>query len=87
MGRGISTFDLLGDIPAAQRTLMRIFLRRVSANEAELLQEIAELPEPKRLTLDEMRAALHDLLQQSWIRIENQDGQTIYTVQQQSTKR
>ena len=87
MGRGLSTFDLLGDLPAAQRTLMRLFLRRVTMSEAELTLEVAELPEEKRLRGEEIREALVALVLQGWIKMEEKNGQAVYTVQQQSTKR
>lgn len=86
MGKGLSTFDLLGDLPAAQRTLMRLFLRRVRMNEAELNLEMAELPEEKRLNTEQTREALAALLQLGWIKLEQQNGQRIYSVLQQSTK-
>ena len=87
MGRGLSTFDLLGDLPAAQRTLMRLFLRRVTMSEADLTLEVAELPEEKRLRGEEIREALVALVLQGWIKMEEKNGQAVYTVQQQSTKR
>lgn len=86
MGKGLSTFDLLGDLPATQRTLMRLFLRRVRMNEAELDSEMAELPEEKRLNAEQTREALAALLQLGWIKLEQQNGQAIYSVLQQSTK-
>lgn len=84
MGRGMSTFDLLGDLPSGQRTLMRIFLRRVQMSLSELDADVAELPVEKRLTSDELRATLVILLEQGWLRQEEQNGQTVYTVQQAS---
>jgi hypothetical protein len=83
---GVSTFDLLGDMPSAQRTLMRLFLRRVQMNMAELESAMAELPEDRRLSRDDLREALSALLEKSWIRKVEQNGETHYTVQQQSTK-
>ena len=87
MGRGLSAFDLLGDLPAAQRTLMRLFLRRVTMSAAELNMEVAELPEEKRLRGEDIREALAALVMQGWIKMEEKNGQAVYTVQQQSTKR
>jgi hypothetical protein len=80
----MSTFDLLGDLPSGQRTLMRIFLRRVQMSLSELDAAVAELPVEKRLTSDELRATLVILLEQGWLRQEEQNGQTVYTVQQAS---
>lgn len=45
---GVSTFDLLGDMPSAQRTLMRLFLRRIEMNLTKLEAAVAELPEEAR---------------------------------------
>ncbi len=88
MGRpGISTFDLLGDLPGGQRTLMRLFLRRVQMTAPELDAALAGLPEEKRLTREEFRLALAALLDQGWINKQERDGQVIYTVQQQSAGR
>lgn len=84
---GVSTFDLLGDLPSGQRTLMRLFLRRVQMTASELEAALAELPEEKRLSREESRAALEALLDQGWVRKTEQNGQVTYSVQQQSTSR
>ncbi len=81
---GVSTFDLLGDLPSSQRTLMRLFLRRVQMSAAELDAAVANLPPEKHLTDDEFRATLKILLTQGWIRRFERDGQVIYVVQQLS---
>ena len=83
---GVSTFDLLGDMPSAQRTLMRLFLRRIEMNMAELEAAVAELPEERRLSREEIHDTLAILLEKGWIRKVEQDGKTRYTVQQQSSK-
>lgn len=83
---GVSTFDLLGDMPSAQRTLMRLFLRRVQMDEAELEAAVTELPEERRLSRDEIHDSLAVLLEKGWVRKVEQEGKTLYTVQQQSSK-
>jgi len=87
MGRGLSTFDLLGDLPAAQRTLMRLFLKRIRMSADELDAAVAELPEEKRMTVEEFREALAALLNQGWIKQGEQNGRVTYTIQQLSTSR
>jgi hypothetical protein len=84
---GVSTFDLLGDMPSAQRTLMRLFLRRIQMNEAELESAVAELPEEKRLAKEQIQEALMPLLNQGWVKKLERNDETIYTVQQQPTKK
>jgi hypothetical protein len=83
---GVSTFDLLGDMPSAQRTLMRLFLRRIQMSAAELESAVAELPEEKRLAKEQIQEALTPLLNQGWVKKLERNGETIYTVQQQPTK-
>ena len=83
---GVSTFDLLGDMPSAQRTLMRLFLRRIEMNLTELEAAVAELPEERRLSRDEIHESLAVLLEKGWVRKVEQDGRERYTVQQQSSK-
>jgi len=81
----MSTFDLLGDLPASQRTLMRLFLRRVQLSASDLDTAIAELPPEKRLTPDDLQATVAQLLAQGWLRQQERDGQIVYTVQQSNT--
>jgi hypothetical protein len=84
---GLSTFDLLGDIPASQRTLMRLFLRRIEMSAAELEQAVAELPEEKRMKGEELEEALAVLLNQGWLVHLEQNGQKVYSVKQQGSSR
>ena len=83
---GVSTFDLLGDMPSAQRTLMRLFLRRIEMNLTELEAAVAELPEERRLSREVIHDTLAVLLEKGWIRKVEQDGKERYTVQQLSSK-
>ncbi|RJP53727.1 MAG: hypothetical protein C4583_04140 [Anaerolineaceae bacterium] len=73
-------------MPASQRTLMRLFLRRVEMDLTELEAAVAELPEERRLSRDEIHDTLTILLEKGWVRKVEQDGGERYTVQQQSSK-
>ena len=83
---GVSTFDLLGDMPSAQRTLMRLFLRHIEMRVVDLESKVAELPEEKRLTKAQIEDALAFLIKQGWVRKIERNGNELYTVQQQSSK-
>lgn len=65
---------------------MRLFLRRVQMDEAELDAAVAELPEERRLSKKDLSEALSILLERGWVRKIEQNEKTIYTVQQQSSK-
>jgi predicted transcriptional regulator of viral defense system len=82
MGSGLSSFDLLGDIPASQRTLMRLFLRRVRLTAEELDVAVTELPEEKRLTPDALRESMVALTERGWVKRAEENGQVVYSVQQ-----
>ena len=79
---GVSTFDLLGDLPSAQRTLMRLFLRHIQMSAAEMESAAAELPEEKRLDQEELAKTLSSLIEQGWVKKLERNGETVYTVQQ-----
>jgi hypothetical protein len=67
MPDGLSTFDLLGDMPSNERALLRIFLRRVEMDEAQIAAAVAELPAEKRLTPEQMRDTLKALIEKGSI--------------------
>lgn len=83
---GVSTFDLLGDMPSAQRTLMRLFLRHITMSMTDLAARVGELPEEKRLSKEQIEDALAFLIKQGWVRKMEQNGTELYTVQQQPSK-
>lgn len=83
---GVSTFDLLGDMPSSQRTLMRLFLRHIKMTLTDLETRVGELPEEKRLSKEQIEDALAFLLKQGWVRKMEQNGTELYTVQQQPSK-
>ena len=77
---GVSTFDLLGDMPSAQRTLMRLFLRHITMSMTDLASRVGELPEEKRLSKEQIEDALAFLLKQGWVRKMEQNGTLLKTV-------
>ncbi len=83
-GSGVSTFDLLGDIPPEQRTLMRLFMRRIKLTAAELTQAVAELPLEKQLTAQQIKDTLARLIESSWVARVEENGQEVFTIHQQS---
>ena len=82
---GLSSFDLLGNVPPTHKTVMKIFLRRIVLSPAELDTVVAELPEEKRLTREQLDEALNALLELKWLKKAEKDGQMVYTVQQITT--
>lgn len=80
---GMSTFDLLGDLSSAQRTLTRLFLRHVKLTEITLYAAIDELPENKRLSREETQSSLKKMIEQGWITEIKMDGEVGYTINQQ----
>jgi len=79
---GVSTFDLLGDIPPEQRILMRLFMRRIRMTMAEMSQAMTELPPEKSLTPQQLKDTLTMLVESGWIRRIEEQGQEIFTIQQ-----
>ena len=85
MGRtGVSTFDLLGDMPPEHRTLMRLFLRRIKMTAAEMTQAVAELPAEKQLTGEQLKASLAGLIESGWIERSEDNGTEVFAIKQQS---
>lgn len=82
---GLSSFDLLGDIPTSHKTLMKIFLRRVQLSAAELDTVVSELPPEKSISKDELASAVSALLEQGWLKKNEQDGKITYSIKQIST--
>jgi len=82
LGMGVSSFDLLGDMPSTQRALMRIFLRQVRLSAADLDKAVANLPPEKQMTPEQAREALAALIERGWLKETNENGQVIYSVNQ-----
>ena len=79
---GVSSFDLLGDMPSGQRALMRLFLRQVRMTATQLTAAVATLPPEKQLTPDQQQEALAALMERSWIKRTEENNQVVYSVQQ-----
>lgn len=79
---GLSSFDLLGNVPPTHKTVMKIFLRRIQVSMMELEAAVTELPEEKRMTKEQLSEALTSLLALGWIKQVEKNGQMVYTVQQ-----
>ena len=75
---GMSSLDLLGDIPRGERVLLKIFLRNSTLSKEEFTQLAEKLPEKKDLSPKDIDAALIALLKRGWIR---EDGEN-YTLLQ-----
>ena len=82
---GLSSFDLLGNVPPTHKTVMKIFLRRIILSPEELVAAVAELPEEKRMTKEQLDEAVQSLLGLGWLKQIEKNGQMIYTVQQITT--
>ncbi len=76
---GMSSLDLLGDIPRGERVLLKIFLRNPVLSKEEYTQIIEELPEKKNLSVEEISEALTGLLKRGWI----EEFEKGYTLRQQ----
>lgn len=82
---GLSSFDLLGDIPPSHKTLMKLFLRRVQLSAADLETAVAQLPPEKAISQEDLRTAVAALLQQGWLKKSDQNGTIIYSIKQITT--
>ena len=82
---GLSSFDLLGNVPPTHKTVMKIFLRRIILSPEELVAAVAELPEEKRMTKEQLDEAIQALLGLGWLKQIEKNGQMVYTVQQITT--
>ena len=82
---GLSSFDLLGNVPPTHKTVMKIFLRRIILSPDELVAAVAELPEEKRMTKEQLDEAVEALLGLGWLKQIEKNGQMVYTVQQITT--
>ena len=79
---GVSSLDLLGDIPRGERILLKIFLRNVCVRKKEFIQLAENLTEKKGLSSKDIDEALKGLLKRGWL---TEDGE-IYTLLQQKRR-
>jgi hypothetical protein len=63
---GLAAVDLL-ELPAALYRIMRLMLRHVEMDFAQLWDMVEKLPEAERLTRAEVEEALHSLIEQRWL--------------------
>ncbi len=76
---GMSSLDLLGDIPRGERILLKIFLRNPILTRAEFVEQVANLHERKKLSEKEIEEALLGLKERGWV---DEDDEN-YTLKQQ----
>jgi predicted transcriptional regulator len=78
----MNTFDLLGDMPSEQRTIMRLFLRNIEMSLGELQKAIEALPEEKRMDQETIERTLENLIQKKWVERIEDNGEIVYSVVQ-----
>jgi hypothetical protein len=76
---GLNLFDLTGATPA-QRTVIRILLRRINLTHRDLMADVQSLPEGSRLSEAEIVEALEALIQQKWLWKDGEGADTTYSV-------
>ena len=76
---GITALDLAG-LPPALRKIMRLMLRELQLDHAQLSAAMAALPDAEKLQDKELREALEVLTQQAWLIRIGQDEKAIYKV-------
>lgn len=76
---GLAALDLL-ELPAALYRIMRLMLRHVEMDFAQLWKVIEALPEAERLTRAEVEEALRSLIEQRWLTRTDGTDQTTYKV-------
>ena len=84
---GMSSLDLLGDIPRGERVLLKIFLRNTTLSKEEFAQLAKTLPEKKNLSPQEIDEALIGLLKRGWIREDGENYTLLQRKRQGSQKR
>ena len=76
---GISVLDL-ADLPPALRKIMRLMLRQLQMNYAQLAEAIDQLPEGERLTRTSLDEALKKLSEQAWLIQIGEGERAVYKV-------
>lgn len=76
---GISALDL-ATLPPGLRRIMRLMLREVEMSYPDLCAAMAEVPEPDRLSQQELDEALATLSQQQWLIRRGEDELVTYKV-------
>ena len=76
---GMSSLDLLGDIPQGERILLKVFLRNISVRKKDFKQLTENLAEKKGLSSQDIDDALRGLLKRGWL---VEDGEDYILLQQ-----
>ncbi len=76
---GLSTLDMLGSSPAVNR-VVRIMLKKPRMSYQELLDEVSQLPQEKRVTPEMLDEALKEMIGNGWLEKTGDGPQAIYTV-------
>jgi predicted transcriptional regulator len=76
---GITALDL-ADLPPALRKIMKLMLRRLQMDYAQLCQVMDDMPENERLTYSELDEALNKLAEQAWLIRIGEGERAIYKV-------
>ena len=76
---GITILDL-ADLPPALRKIMRLMLRQLQMNYAQLCEAIDQMPEGERLTRVQLDEALKILAEQAWLIQIGEGKHAIYKV-------
>jgi len=76
---GITALDLV-DLPSSLRKIMRLMLRRLQMNHAQLSEAMLAMPEKDRLSDSELVQALETLTEQFWLIRLGEGERTTYKV-------
>ncbi len=83
---GVSSLDLLGDIPRGERILLKIFLRNTSLSKKEFKQLVENLQEKKGLSSKDVDESLSGLLKRGWL-FEDGENYTLLQRKRQGSKK
>ena len=78
---GMSSLDLLGDIPRGERILLKVFLRNPIISKADFSDQEESLKEKKNLSPEDISEAIEGLKKRGWL---NEDGEDYVLMQQKS---
>ncbi len=78
---GLSSLDLLGDIPRGERILLKVFLREPVILKADFSKQEERLKEEKNLSTEEIAEAIKELKKRGWL---SEDGENYVLMQQKS---
>jgi len=76
---GISPLEI-ADLPPNLRKIMRLMLREVVMKHTDLSVAVKTMPEANRLSIAELDAALHTLVEQNWLSLSGEGEFASYRV-------